>query len=248
MASYHGGKQKQGFKIATAIADKTQGISMVGYCEPFCGMCGVYRHIPQLLGDNICYLAGDINESVIKMWSATQDGWKPPIECNEQEFNNISSNKTSSEIRGFIGHACTFGGQYFGSYKSSRENTKHLQTQSERVQTIANELKNVFFSNGEYTQFSHLKRYIIYCDPPYNSTENRYYDEYGNKHNFDYSKFLEWCNMMSENNLVIISEYNQPDNFELFWSSKIVPNTLRGRSTTGQEKLFIHKKWYDMIN
>ena len=53
MTSYHGGKQKIGKKIANIIYEESilieeeTGFKIKGYCEPFCGMLGVYQHIPE---------------------------------------------------------------------------------------------------------------------------------------------------------------------------------------------------------
>ena len=61
---YRGGKVKIGEEIAQFINDKVvssenkRGKDYDGYCEPFCGYCGVYRHIPDLLGDDLEYLGG----------------------------------------------------------------------------------------------------------------------------------------------------------------------------------------------
>lgn len=52
MTAYHGGKQRLGKKLAEIIVDTSLDIvedenwEIKGYCEPFCGMLGVYRHIP----------------------------------------------------------------------------------------------------------------------------------------------------------------------------------------------------------
>ena len=68
MTSYHGGKQKIGRKIAEKISESVVEYLpyIKGYCEPFCGMLGVYRHIPIYL-DVKRYKAGDCNKSLILM-------------------------------------------------------------------------------------------------------------------------------------------------------------------------------------
>ena len=54
MTSYHGGKQRIGKQLAEIIVDESIGVvegdefDIKGYCEPFCGMLGVYRYIPGL--------------------------------------------------------------------------------------------------------------------------------------------------------------------------------------------------------
>lgn len=240
--AFHGGKQKQGKKIAQAIYNVIyeHGFDPKGYAEPFTGMCGVYHHIPSLLGNDIEYKAGDISESVIAMWNKAQKGWSPPSHCSEEEYNKLKAEGKTSALRGFIGHACAFGGQYFGTFNKSRENTAHLASQSKNVKEIAAELKNTTFTHGSYEQFSDLEGYVIYCDPPYTNTENRYYDEKRNRRGFDYAKFLKWCDMMSQKNYVFMTEYTPPPNFEVVWASRSGPNKHRGRSSKGSECLFLH--------
>jgi site-specific DNA-adenine methylase len=73
MTSYHGGKYRHGEEIAIVIKDiynKQPPDSIVGYIEPFCGMCGVYRHIVNLLPKNLKYIASDQHDSLILMWKA----------------------------------------------------------------------------------------------------------------------------------------------------------------------------------
>jgi len=88
MASYHGGKKRIGKELANIIVDETMDIieeddfEIKGYCEPFCGMLGVYQHIPELFeeeGLKLKYKAGDTNKSVIMMWNKAKKGWKPPV-------------------------------------------------------------------------------------------------------------------------------------------------------------------------
>ena len=72
MTSYHGGKQRIGKQIADIIVNESldiaddENITIKGYCEPFCGMLGVYQHI--IYDEYIKKLAGDTNKSVIMMW------------------------------------------------------------------------------------------------------------------------------------------------------------------------------------
>ena len=85
MTWYHGGKQRIGKKLSEIIVEASYDISneenltIKGYCEPFCGMLGVYRHIPKQLENKfekkLTYKAGDVNKSVIMMWKDVQKGW-----------------------------------------------------------------------------------------------------------------------------------------------------------------------------
>ena len=88
MCSCHGGKKRIGKELASRIVDETMDIvgedefEIKGYCEPFCGMLGVYQYIPELFeeeGLKLKYKAGDTNKSVIMMWNEAQKGWEPSV-------------------------------------------------------------------------------------------------------------------------------------------------------------------------
>ena len=209
MTSYHGGKQKIGEKIALLIKkismeiEKETGTQFKGYAEPFCGMLGVYRHIPDMFQDHVSfkYHAGDINESVIKMWKALQKGWKPPTQCSERKFYQLKGDGKSSAEKGFIGHACGYRSTYFSTFFDRVD----LKKVADKTLKIVEKIKGINFQIGSYHQFSKLRGYIIYCDPPY-FKGSKYMDEYGKIRNFDYDDFYEWLNRMSRHNLIFLSE------------------------------------------
>lgn len=211
MTSYHGGKQKTGKIIAEVILDNVKNKSIVGYCEPFCGMLGVYRHVYQSLSSipQFKFKAGDMNESLILMWKKCQKGWIPPVKCSQVFYNRLKSQNKPSAIKGFIGHQYSFGGQYFKGYRGLYKNNDNYSKASLEVAKIANELKKVRFKHGNFKQYSNLKNYIIYCDPPY-SRSNYYFDEEHNRLYFDHIEFWNWCLDMSKNNIVFVSEYSCP--------------------------------------
>lgn len=209
MGTYHGGKVKIGERLADAIVDLMidSNKQYKGYCEPFCGFCGVYRHIPEIFEEefdrDFTYLAGDANGSVIKMWKGLQGRWKPPVSCTKKRFEELKYNGRESAEKGLIGHACGFRGNYFVTF----DNRANLGPVSNLFKDLAkDELSQVEFIPGSYTQFTDLKRFVIYCDPPYKSNSH-YFDEKHNTRSFDREAFIEWCRMMkNKGNMVIISE------------------------------------------
>ena len=219
MTRYHGGKNKQGKKIAEIINNELA--SYKGYCEPFCGMLGVYRHIKNI--PDLTYLAGDTNNSVVLMWKKAQTGWIPPTETiSREEFWTLKSNGESSAEKGFIGCAYGYAGNYFHSYSNHRP--KVPGNNAKKVTKIATEtvVKQVDFKHGQYTQFSHLRNHIIYCDPPYQNSVWYKDDEYLWKYRpFNHSEFWKWIEEMNKpefKNLIFVSEYTSPPeylNFEV---------------------------------
>lgn len=238
MTAYHGGKFRTGKLYAEVIVDeslhisKDEGWNIKGYCEPFCGMLGVYQHIPDLFKLKLKYKAGDMNNSLIMMWNAAQQGWKPPTKLyTKTEFIKLGDTKKSSAIKGFVGHAYGYMGKYFKPYRKRTKSS--IKNDSDRIHSIAQNLKNVQFKHGSYTQYSKLKDYVIYCDPPY-EVQSYYYDETGERLHFDHEAFWEWCRKMSKNNIVFISEYNAPKDFE-----QIFTLDVRTAGSNQYEKLYL---------
>lgn len=66
---------------------------------------------------------------------------------------------------------------------------------------------NITFTNLSYEQVEIPSNAIVYCDPPYKGTAEYLVD------GFDSDKFYEWCRSCP--NIVLISEYDMPDDFIL---------------------------------
>lgn len=230
MTAYHGGKYRTGENIAKVITDYTlniqtkTGIKIKGYCEPFCGMLGVYRHIPALFEEkgyhDLEYLAGDTNESVIMMWKEAQKGWKPPKTCSERTYNKLKNDSSPSAIKGFCCHQFSFGGEYCGSYACNYGKSKDASTAANRVIEIADELYDVEFHAGQYQMFSKLKGFVIYCDPPYSNAKSLYKTEDRSAMQFDSKIFWKWAKDMSKDNIVFVSEYQAPNGFRCVLEQK----------------------------
>jgi DNA adenine methylase len=242
MTSYHGGKQRIGLQIAEYIhyicSILPQDIEINGYCEPFVGMCGVYRYIPGLFDDkkDMKYLAGDTNESVIKMWIEVQKGWRPPVRTTEAEYNRLRENPASA-LRGYIGHQYSFGGQFFMGYSTKYGKTPDSTRASNNVVEIGKCLGDVEFKYGSYKQFSNLKRFIIYCDPPYENSSQRYTKLDG----FVSEEFWDWCREMSKENIIFVSSYEAPKDFiEVMSSSHKLTGIIHSNAPRKRvEKLFL---------
>ena len=251
MPVIHGGKTRIGLQIAKIIESISEEIedddfTIKGYCEPFCGMLGVFQHIPDLFEDHkpkLKYKAADVNESVIKMWKSAKDGWKPKISYTRKDYDRLKNQKNPTAERGFVGHSYTYRGIEFGGYFNHTLSKRRAHVN--RVVNLGKFLKenDVVLKAQSYSKFSNLKNFIIYCDPPYQDSEQRYYDLDGNKRSFDSKAFWNWCRKMSSNNIVIVSEYKAPSDFKkLYEKTKVIlgtgNNDVRSVRT---ERLFMYK-------
>lgn len=97
--------------------------------------------------------------------------------------------------------------------------------------------KEIEFYNKDYKDFSDVKNSIIYLDPPYKKTKKAY------KHNnLNYEDFYRWCEDMSKENIVLISGYNMPDDFEVVYEFRKANSTMQGgHHESKYEKLFMVK-------
>jgi len=245
MTAYHGGKQRLGKKLAEIIVNisldiaEEEDFNIKGYCEPFCGMLGVYRYIPEMFeGEdlyNLRYVAGDTNESVIKMWKSAKKGWKPPTKTTEKEYTKLKNSKNSSALKGYIGHQYSYGGSWFNGYAPKYGKTIDSSKASEKIQHISKCLNDVKFTYGDYQQFTRLKGFIIYCDPPYVNTNDKYISN-----NFEINEFWNWCNYMSQTNIIFVSSYQAPKGIQtIFESSHLLTGGQKMKSKKRIEKLYL---------
>jgi site-specific DNA-adenine methylase len=246
MTSYHGGKQRIGKKLSKVIYDESidiseyEGWDIKGYCEPFCGMMGVYKHIPEMFNTyrpKLTYKAGDINKSVVMMWKESQKGWKPPKIVSERKYNLLKSGPDSAD-KGYVGHQYSFGGQFFNGYAPKYGKNIDSTYASNNVESIAKKLENVIIYNKPYTYFSNLKGYIIYCDPPYEKTNSRYYESH-KKNSFNSIEFWKWCRNMAKHNIVFVSSYNSPKGIDEIFSSSHKMTGINTNNKNRTEKLYI---------
>jgi len=180
----------------------------------------------------------DINESMICLWNAAKEGWIPPLSTSREEYFRLRKTSTPSALKGFIGHQYGFHGIFFNSFCGDKIAEKGKLRGPKKVSEFGSSLKNVEFTSGTYDQFSHLKNYIIYCDPPYQKTRCMYYDENHKWRRFDNVKFWDWVREMSKDNIVFVSEYTAPDDFEMLWDYGKCVKSKKGVNT-GSEKIFV---------
>ena len=199
------------------VVDELGGFdSFSGYCEPFCGMMGVYKEMAPMLPSSYKQLAGDRNPYVVKLWKALVRGWNPPTCCSREKFYRLKKKGGSSLETIFLGHAAALRACYLTTYRD--EGHHRIAQQAEACKVAAEKLKKVRFSEGEYLQYSDLIGHVIYCDPPYRGTKHHYFVGGTNRSKFDHDAFDEWCRRMSEKNLVLVSEFTQPPGSTRVWS------------------------------
>lgn len=129
------------------------------------------------------------------------------------------------------------------TYKNAVKQVEKLQqlTQLEQLQRLQQleqlqRLQRLEVNNKDYRAYSELNGAVIYLDPPYENSTNKYKGG-----SFDSMAFYDWAFEMAKNNTVLISSYEISDpRFEVVYEFKTARSTLQGRhSGKRYEKLFM---------
>lgn len=190
-------------------------------------------------------IGSDINEDLIALLKYAQQDNKlsiAPEECTFQHYSEVRADKNhekfSQEYRALIGYMASYGGRYYeGGY--GRDSTGKRNIYVERLNNFRKQILNlqdIKLYCCDYRDFdtSKYSNALYYFDIPYKGTK-----QYG-KHKFDYEAFYDYCRELSKNNIVLISEYNMPDDFECIWEKerKVHQKSNRENCEVAVEKLF----------
>lgn len=235
---YMGSKARISKDISPIINNLIIKNSIDTYIEPFVGGCNMMEHIK-------CKnkIGSDINEYLITMWNDLQSGWKPPETLSKEMYEDIKNNKEKygKSLVAVAGFCATYNAKWFGGYAGvvkTKINT-YRNYYDEAIRNIQKQILNLIdveFQCADYTYYSEVKNALIYCDIPYQGTT-----QYGNNKGFDYNKFWNWVREMSKNNIVLVSEYNAPNDFKCIYEKTLTTTLDKNSRKQDTEKLFIHK-------
>ena len=233
MFQYLGGKGRVSrFLINYMSAVREDNMTWV---EPFMGSGKVLFNVK---GPRI---GNDINHELISLFKAVQNGYEPPDKVTEDEYNHMKHNQDlyPDHLKGFVSFACSFGGKRWDSYARGFNSSSPLtypECGKKNIMKNKHKMKGVSLYSGDYKKLTIPPNSLIYCDPPYLNNkylQNKYFK-------FDTDEFWKIMRRWSKDNIVIISEYKAPDDFECIWSNDI--HTIHNRKgNIKTEKLFMLK-------
>lgn len=201
------------------------------YLEPFVGAAWIVSNMKVAKR-----YASDTNPYLIAMYKALQKGWEPPDVVSEELYVDLRkcTGKQKQDgpqvpledtpdflgdgnqlaLIGFAGHACSFAGIWFGSYARNpkQEGFNFAEKGKNSLRKLLPYIRDVKFRCCSYDEWT-PKNAMVYCDPPYEATHQPYFSKV-----FDSDHFWETMRKWSENNIVVISEYNAPDDFPVIAS------------------------------
>lgn len=233
---YMSSKSRIAKEIVPIIQSYIDDNNIHNYLEPFCGGCNVIDKVK-------CEhkYASDIQHYLIALLKQTQkDTSVFPESITLEQYKDVKDNKEKYPdwYVGLVGFCASFGGKFFNGYGQDSKGNRNIP--NERIRNLTKQslnLKDIQFTCCDFRNIKPtIKNFVIYCDIPYkNSTKYKVDD-------FPYNEFYDWCRAMSKNNIVLISEYNMPDDFECIWQKEVKTSLCIDRAKTNSkrtEKLFI---------
>lgn len=224
MVQYCGGKSKIGRQIANVMHEYTGESRFNVYIEPFCGMCGVMRHVK---ADD--RQASDAFKDLIGLWCALQDGYVPPMDHITKEEYTKQKYSPPSVHRTFTGFAASYMGVYYTTYGAM----VRQDVQRKSLLQLARECADVKFMHADYTELR-PQGSVIYCDPPYKSHKGKFTG-------FDNAQFWDTMREWSRDNTVFVSETEAPEEWQCIWKKDVHVTVRRdGIIRSRCEKLFVY--------
>ena len=244
---YMGSKSRIAKHIVPIIQKYIDENKPAFYLEPFVGGANVIDKIkcPNKFGS-------DKNKYLIALLKHVQSGGqvydsvsKDLYDKARTAFNNGDTSEFEDWEVGNIGFIASYNGRWFdGGYaKAGYEKTKnglrfrdYYREAKDNLMNQAPNLKGIEFRVCDYKRIIDPCGCVFYCDPPYANTK-----QYKNAANFDYDEFWQTMRDWSKNNIVIISEQNAPDDFEVIWEQPVSRSIKATDKSISVEKLFKYK-------
>lgn len=229
---YMGSKNRIAKHLLPIMLAECEKHGITKWVEPFVGGANMIDKVP----DSFERVGYDLNDHVIHALIDIRDNVESlPDSISEDEYKSYKGLPPQS-ITSWARFACAYAGIFEeklaidrrkGRKPAAKQATMNALKQSPKIQNvqfICDSYENLDFTNA-----------LIYCDPPYQGTS-------GYKTGaFDHGKFFEWCREQAKKNIVFVSEYNAPDDFECVWQGEIKTNFASQRKSATHnavEKLF----------
>lgn len=239
---YQGSKNRISKFLVPIIQKYIDDNNIKTYIEPMVGGANI---IDKIVCEN--KVGGDINSELIALLQYIQTDNEisiAPEMCTFEHYTDVRenrrlhTNKYSMKYTALIGYCASYGGRYFdGGY--GRDSKGGRSIYNERVRNLkeqAPHLKDITFMCCDYKKFADCKDCLFYFDQPYKGTK-----QYSIQ-NINYDEFYDFLRQLSKNNIVLVSEYNMPNDFKCIWQRErnVQQKSDRVAAEKATEKLFIY--------
>lgn len=237
---YMGSKRRIAKHLIPIMVEAAKEKNITTWVEPFVGGGNMIDKVP----DSFTRIGYDLNpHTICAMIDIRDNPEKLPDSISEEEYKSFIGCDPVS-IKSWVRFNSSFGGKFDGGYArerySSKSDIKRGVTRNDTAESKRNALKQspliqkVDFIYNSYENLD-FENCLIYCDPPYQNTSGYKTGD------FNHDKFFDWCRNQAKKNLVFVSEYNAPEDFEEVWRGEIKTNFASSRKKATHnavEKLF----------
>ena len=172
------------------------------------------------------------------MLQVVQQGFELPDSISREEYYYIKEHKDEmTELAGFVGFGCAFGGKWFSGYAQNNKSHNYCAEAKRGLLRKLSMMPNAEFICNDYRDVIIPDSAIVYCDPPYEGVTG-----YGGTGKFDSAEFWQYMRELSSRCTVLISETSAPEDFKAIWEHK-KKRTLNDDSTAYfdvVEKVFVY--------
>ena len=228
---YMGSKSRIAKHILPIMLDDAEKHGITTWVEPFVGGGNMIDKVP----DGMRRIGIDYNPHTIAAMLAIRDMVDNlPENVSEDEYRSLKG-KPVDPISSWIRFVCSLGGRFENGYARDKTGRNYALEGKHNALKQSPKIQSVEFACASYKDYRPVNS-LVYCDPPYQGTTKYKTDV------FNHEEFFEWCRDTSKNgNLVYVSGYNAPNDFECVWQGEVKTNFASQRKSathTAVEKLF----------
>lgn len=227
---YMGSKSRIAKHILPIMLEECEKYGITNWVEPFVGGGNMIDKVPNSF-ERIGY---DLNHHTIAALVGIRDHLDElPCKVTKEFYNSIKGSEPHN-VNSWIRYECSFASKLDNGYAINKAGRNYAEKGKNLAIKQSPKIQNVQFICDSYENLS-FENCLVYCDPPYQGA-TRY-----KTGAFDHDKFFAWCREQAKRNIVFVSEYNAPDDFECVWQGEIKTNfssTRKKATHNAVEKLF----------
>lgn len=227
---YMGSKNRIAKHLLPIMLSECEKNGIIKWVEPFVGCANMIDKVH----DSFERIGYDLNPHTIAALIGIRDHLDElPNQVSEDFYKSIKKTEPNP-INSWVRFECSFGAKLDNGYARNSAGANYAQMGLNLAIKQSPKIQNVQFICDSYENLD-FENCLIYCDPPYQGTTGY------KTGTFDHNKFFEWCREQAKKNIVFVSEYNAPDDFECVWQGEIKTNFASQRKSATHkavEKLF----------
>nr|DAX46293.1 MAG TPA: DNA adenine methylase [Ackermannviridae sp.] len=249
---YQGSKNRLAKYIIPLLNKLIQANECTVFIDACCGGANIIANTKYPIVCRTKY-AFDNNKYLIALFDKVKFDDLEYIHIDEDEYKKVKqdfllgNNTYEDWYYGYVGFLFSYGTVFMDSYARGKDNKgnprnmgkeryNNLLNQKESLKDTIFTVQNIFDINLDKLN----KNMLIYIDPPYKDTKQY------NRQKFDTEKFWNLVREMSKRCIVIVSEYEAPNDFITMWEKELLQNINRKAldRQKATEKLFVIKDYW----